>query len=60
MAEEKVAYRTHHRDWLFVLGVLAIVYGITQYLVVALAWPAYTAWIVGGIIILLVGWARTR
>jgi len=57
MAEEKGMY-CHKGGWLFVLGVLAIVYGIVQYLLLALGWPIYTAWIVGGIILLLVSWAK--
>jgi hypothetical protein len=58
MAEEKMCH--HHGGWLFLLGVLAIVYGVVQYLLVALVWPVYTAWIVGGIILLLVHWAKHR
>ena len=57
MAEEK-GY--HKGGLLFLLGVLAIVYGIVQYLLLVLAWPLYTSWIVGGIILLLVSWAKNR
>ena len=57
MAEEKVY---HKGGLLFLLGVLAIVYGIVQYLLLVLAWPLYTSWIVGGIILLLVSWAKNR
>jgi len=58
MAEEKTC--CHGSGWLFLLGVLAIVYGIIQYLLLVLAWPVYTTWIVGGIILLLVYWAKKR
>ena len=56
MAEEKGMY--HKGGILFLLGILAIVYGIVQYLLLVLVWPVYTAWIVGGIILLLVSWAK--
>ncbi len=39
-------------------GVLAIVYGIINYLITALGWQAYTAWIAGGVILLLIAWAK--
>lgn len=39
-------------------GVLAIVYGIINYLMIVMNWPAYSSWITGGIILLLVSWAK--
>ncbi|MBI2031637.1 MAG: hypothetical protein HYT08_03415 [Candidatus Levybacteria bacterium] len=39
-------------------GVLAIIYGIIQYLMAGLGWPSYGAWMAGGVILLLVGWAK--
>ena len=39
-------------------GILAIVYGIINYLQMAMGWQAYTAWIVGGAILLLVAWTK--
>ena len=41
-----------------IFGVLAIVYGIINYLMISMSWPAYSSWIVGGIILLLVSWAK--
>ena len=39
-------------------GVLAIVYGIINYLTTAMNWQPYSAWITGGVILLLVAWAK--
>ena len=39
-------------------GVIAIVYGIGNYLMVNLSWPVYGAWIAGGVILILIGWAK--
>lgn len=41
-----------------IFGVVAIVYGIINYLMIAMNWPAYSSWITGGIILLLVSWAK--
>lgn len=55
MAEEKM----HHKGMLLVtFGILAIVYGIVHYLMAGLGWPNYMAWIAGGVILLLIGWAK--
>ena len=39
-------------------GVLAIVYGIINYLQAQMSWQPYMAWIAGGAILLLVAWAK--
>ena len=39
-------------------GVIAVVYGIGTYLIENLSWPEYMAWIAGGVILILVGWAK--
>lgn len=57
MAEEKMMMPDPGKAFM-VLGVLAIVYGIINYLQVAMGWTAYTSWIVGGVILLLVSWAK--
>lgn len=55
MAEEKM----HGKGKILeILGILAIVYGIINYLTTALSLPSYGAWIVGGVILILVGWAK--
>lgn len=41
-----------------VLGILAIVYGVINYLMTAMNWQPYMAWIAGGAILLLVSWAK--
>jgi len=41
-----------------VIGVLAIVYGAVNYLMSVMNWQPYMAWIAGGIILLLVSWAK--
>ena len=43
---------------LMIFGVLAIVYGIINYLMIEMNWSVYASWIVGGIILLLVSWAK--
>lgn len=40
------------------VGIIAIVYGIGNYLMVNLSWPEYGAWIAGGVILILIGWAK--
>ncbi|KKQ27099.1 MAG: hypothetical protein US48_C0024G0015 [Candidatus Levybacteria bacterium GW2011_GWA2_37_36] len=39
-------------------GTLSIVYGIINYLTAVMGWQAYMAWITGGIILLLIAWAK--
>lgn len=39
----------------FFAGILAIVYGVVNYLTVSMGWPNYQAWIAGGVLLLLVG-----
>lgn len=56
MAEEKYMHKGGHL--LFVLGILAIVYGVVQYLTTVQSWPSYGAWIVGGVILVIVAWAK--
>ncbi|OGH17327.1 MAG: hypothetical protein A3C22_02030 [Candidatus Levybacteria bacterium RIFCSPHIGHO2_02_FULL_37_10] len=56
MAEEKMMH--HKGKILEILGILAIVYGVGNYLMVGLNWPSYGAWIVGGAILVLLAWAK--
>jgi len=56
MAEEKI--RPQKTMLLDTLGVLVIVYGVIQYLIEGLGWPGYGAWMTGGVILLLVAWAK--
>jgi hypothetical protein len=39
-------------------GVLAIIYGIINYMTEIMGWQPYMAWIVGGVILLLIAWAK--
>lgn len=55
MAEKEMC--NHHGGLLSKLGILAVVYGVTQYLL-AQGWPTYSAWIVGGVLLVLVSWAK--
>jgi hypothetical protein len=49
----------HHGGHLFVtVGILALVYGVVNYLKVAYVWPPYMGWIVGGVVLIVVGWAK--
>jgi len=58
MVEEKKAYSGYVSMKYAFVGILAIVYGIINYMIVAMGWQAHTAWIVGGIILLLIAWAK--
>lgn len=58
MAEEKMMCQHNPGKILTTLGVLAVVYGIINYLMSAMGWAPYAAWIAGGVILLLVGWAK--
>lgn len=57
MADEKMMHGGKGK-LLEAAGVIAIVYGIINYLMVSLSWPAYGAWIAGGVMLVLVGWAK--
>lgn len=57
MAEERMIHPNPSKIFM-IFGVLAIVYGVINYLMMAMNWSAYASWIVGGIILLLVSWAR--
>lgn len=39
-------------------GVLAIVYGVITYMIEVMGWQTYMAWIAGGVILLLIAWAK--
>jgi hypothetical protein len=39
-------------------GVLAIVYGVIIYMMDVMGWQPYMAWVMGGIILLLIAWAK--
>lgn len=40
------------------LGVIAIVYGAVNYMIDVMGWQPYMAWIVGGVILLLISWIK--
>ena len=48
----------HPGHALKVLGILAIVYGVINYLMSSMGWQPYMAWIAGGAILLLIAWAK--
>lgn len=39
-------------------GVLTIVYGAINYMTTVMGWEAYMAWVAGGVILLLISWAK--
>jgi len=41
-----------------VAGVLAIAYGVINYLTSVMGWQPYLAWIAGGVLLLLASWAK--
>ena len=57
MAEEKMLM-PNPKSAFMVLGVLAIVYGAVNYMTATMGWETYMAWIAGGVILLLVSWAK--
>lgn len=57
MADEKIMM-PNPKSAFMVLGILAIVYGVINYLMTAMGWEPYMAWIAGGVILLLVSWAK--
>jgi hypothetical protein len=49
----------HHHGGLFVkVGILALVYGLVNYLRVVYVWPPYMGWIVGGVVLIAIGWLK--
>jgi hypothetical protein len=58
MAEEKMMCKCGNgRKYMFI-GVLAIVYGIVTYMISVMNWQPYMSWIVGGVILVLLSWAK--
>ena len=57
MAEEKMLMPNPKAAFM-ILGILAIVYGVVNYLMSSMGWEPYMAWIAGGVILLLVSWAK--
>jgi hypothetical protein len=60
MAEEKMACPKcdcfGQKYMLF--GILALVYGVIIWLIDSMGWQPSAAWIVGGIILLLISWVK--
>lgn len=61
MKEEEMM--CHHHCWggkhmYMLLGVLAFAWGLLNYLMVAMGWPAYGAWMATGVFLVLVGWLK--
>lgn len=42
----------------FLIGILALVYGVIEWARVTYMWPPYMGWVVGGIILIIVGIAK--
>lgn len=49
-----------HGNLLITVGIVAIVYGFINYLRVSIgySWPPYAGWLIGGIILVFVGWVK--
>ena len=43
---------------LYSLGILAIAYGVIQFLMISLEWPSYAAWIAGGLLLFVFAWLK--
>ncbi|HEX7042388.1 MAG TPA: hypothetical protein VF189_04000 [Patescibacteria group bacterium] len=53
----------HHGMWggkhvYMLIGTLALVYGLVMWAMATYMWPSYMGWIVGGILLILVGWLK--
>lgn len=46
------------KHWLFTIGIVAFVYGLMQWAMIAYAWQPYTGWMVGGLLLILIGWMK--
>ena len=61
MAEEKMMCakcpRCEGKIYMF-FGVLAIVYGAIDYMINVMSWQPYMAWIIGGVLLLLIAWTK--
>ena len=42
----------------FVVGVFAFVYGLMTWAMMTYMWQPYVAWMVGGILLVLIGWLK--
>lgn len=40
------------------IGTLVFVWGFINYLMVAQGWPMYSAWMVGGVLLVVIGWVK--
>lgn len=40
------------------VGTVAFVYGLMTYFMVTQNWPAYMAWMVGGALLVVIGWVK--
>lgn len=62
MADEKMmngkCCGQHAGKKYMLFGTLAIVYGIINYMMSIMNWQPYMAWIAGGVILLLIAWAK--
>ncbi len=61
MKEEKACEcGCHHKGKhvYMVIGTVAFVYGLMSYFMTVQMWPSYTAWMVGGILLVVIGWLK--
>lgn len=59
--EKEMCNCGHHfggKHTYMLLGVLAFVYGLMTYAMAMYDWKPYTAWMVGGVLLVLIGWAK--
>lgn len=58
MAEKEMYHKGGH--FLFTLGLVAIVYGVVQWAMVMYALPTYGAWVLGGVLLIIVWWVKKQ
>lgn len=63
MAKELEMYEGCHHGFgckhaYMLIGTLAFVYGLMSYFMTMQGWAPYTAWMVGGVLLVLIGWVK--
>lgn len=61
MKDEKMGIcGCHHggKHLFMLIGSIAFIYGLMSYFMEVHGWPGYTAWMVGGVLLVAVGWLK--
>lgn len=58
MCPPECHHHAHMANWYLLIGAVAFVYGAIMYLKTMYAWPPYTGWMVGGVVLIVLGWLK--